>query len=201
MVDVDEYLKEAGGPFLRAQHVQVGDKLQILDEGIIDDQTFKDRAGRPRPYLVLRAKLMRTEEEYLVRLGPKNVKRIRDAFGTSDTAKWKGKLLEVIGLEDYPGLGQKGVLLRGCATGEAKASEAKEGGNLLSPQSVDVLMKSADIIGLGIPLNEGDFAVLPAGVRAELLKHGLVERRVEGDSPYYFFVKEKCAKYVKGVQG
>jgi hypothetical protein len=197
MVDVDEYLKEAGGPFLRAQHVQVGDKLQILDEGIIDDQTFKDRAGRPRPYLVLRAKLMRTGEEYLVRLGPKNVKRIRDAFGTSDTAKWKGKLLEVIGLEDYPGLGQKGVLLRGCAAGEAKE---KPSSSTLSPQAEDAVIKAADIIEMGIPLNESDFTVLPAGVRAELLKGGYVEKRVEGDVPYYWFVKEKCSQILSRVK-
>jgi hypothetical protein len=197
MVDVDEYLKEAGGPFLRAQHVQVGDRLQILDEGIIDDQTFKDRAGRPRPYLVLRAKLMRTGEEYLVRLGPKNVKRIRDAFGTSDTAKWKGKLLEVIGLEDYPGLGQKGVLLRGCATGEAKE---KPSSSTLSPQAEDAVIKAADIIEMGIPLNESDFTVLPAGVRAELLKGGYVEKRVEGDVPYYWFVKEKCSQILSRVK-
>jgi hypothetical protein len=197
MVDVDEYLKEAGGPFLRAQHVQVGDKLQILDEGIIDDQTFKDRAGRPRPYLVLRAKLMRTGEEYLVRLGPKNVKRIRDAFGTSDTAKWKGKLLEVIGLEDYPGLGQKGVLLRGCSAGEAKE---KPSSSTLSPQAEDAVIKAADIIEMGIPLNESDFTVLPAGVRAELLKGGYVEKRVEGDVPYYWFVKEKCSQILSRVK-
>jgi hypothetical protein len=193
MVDVDEYLKEAGGPFLRAQHVQVGDKLQVLDEGIIDDQTFKDRSGRPRPYLVFRAKLMRTGEEYLVRLGPKNVKRIRDAFGTGDTAKWKGRLIEVIGLEDYPGLGQKGVMLRGCAAGEAK-EQAKPTPSMLSPQAEDTIVKSADIIEMGIPLNESDFALLPAGVRAELLKGGYVERRMDGDVPYYLFVKEKCSQ-------
>ena len=40
MVDVEEYLKQAGGNWLRAEHVQIGDKLEILDEGFIDDKTF-----------------------------------------------------------------------------------------------------------------------------------------------------------------
>jgi len=192
MVDVKQYLKESGGNWLRADNVQVGDKLRILSAGDIDDKTFD------RSYLVMPVVLMRTGENFSLRLGPKNVTRIAESFGETDTGGWVNRLLEVISIETYKGLGQKGVLLRGCApSGEAakpgKPAPKPEG---LSSQTIDTIRGSQDILDMGIPLNESDFSILPAGVRAELLKQGLAEKRVEGDVALYFFVKEKCEKFL-----
>ena len=46
-----------------------------------------------------------------------------------------------------------------------------------------MIQASKDLIDLGIPMNAEDFNVLPALVRAELVKHNLVTER-EG---LYFF--------------
>jgi len=185
---VEEFLEKARGFWLRAEHVKVGDRIEILDEPMVDEKTFD------RPYIVFRGRLLRTGDEYNVRLGPRNVQRIAETLGTKS---WKGKQIEVISIENYPGLGKKGILFRGVAEGgKAVGSEPTKpaGGPQLSPETIDTIRKSRDIAEMGIPLNESDFSVLPAGVRAELLKHGFVEKRVEGDTTYYFFT-EKCAPY------
>ena len=184
---IEEFLEKAGGNWLRADHVKVGDKLKILTEPVVDDKTFD------RPYLVLEALLERTGEQFRVRLGPKNVNRIAETLGKKS---WKDQYLEVISIESYPGLGRKGILFRGVKAGSEPAkSTAKPAGPQLSPETIDAIRNSRDICEMGIPLNESDFSVLSAGVRAELLRHGFVEKRVEGDTAYYFFVKEKCAPY------
>lgn len=168
MVDVEEYLKQAGGNWLRAEHVQIGDKLEILDEGFIDDKTFD------RPYLIFKVRLLRTGEEYQLRLGPKNVRRIADSFGSTNTAEWKGKKLEVISIEEYRGLGQRGILLRGVI----------ESSGILSDKTIEFLQSQKDMIKMGAEtgaiLNESDFNIIPFAIRAELLKHGLVEKTEEG---------------------
>lgn len=186
-----EKLLGKSGMWLRPDNVKVGDLIEILDAPVLDDQTFA-----PRAYLVCNGKLLRTGETFKIRLGPKNVARIAEVFG-KDEKKWVGRKLEVISIETYPGLGKRGILFRGVAEGgkEAGSEPAKPAGVQLSPETIDTIRKSRDIAEMGIPLNESDFSVLPAGVRAELLKHGFVEKRVEGDTTYYFFVKEKCQPY------
>lgn len=189
MVDVKQYLKEAGGNWLRADNVQVGDKLKVTGSGGIDDKTFD------RSYLVVPVVLMRTGEEFRLRLGPKNVNRIVESFKETDTGKWVNRFLEVISIETYKGLGQKGILLRGCVPSQGEAQAQTKTGEL-SPQTLDIIRKSADLMDMGLPLNESDFSVLPALVRAQLLKNEFVEKRVEGDVPLYFFVPNKCKKYL-----
>lgn len=179
MVDVKQYLKSSGGNWLRADHVKVGDKLKVLTPGTIDDKSF-DRA-----YLVLNVTLMRTGEEYQLRMGPKNVNRVAESFKETDTNKWVNKLLEVVSIETYAGLGQKGMNLRGTASNTTQQTQ------MLNPETIDAIRKSRDIIDMGVPLSESDFTILPAGVRAELLRHGLVEKK---DDLYFF--SDKAKKYL-----
>ena len=48
----------------------------------------------------------------------------------------------------------------------------------VSEETLDFLQKSKEIIEMGIPLNEGDWnSTVPVKVRAELLKHELIEKR------------------------
>ena len=130
---------------------------------------------------------MRTGEQVKVRLGRRNVERIVEALGK---AGWKDRYIEVVSVENYPGLGRKGVLFRGCTSSGARATG-------LSTQTVDIIERAKDIMDVGIPLNESDFNVLPAAVRAELLKAGLVEVQTEGDGKYYWFNRERCKPYLR----
>lgn len=179
---VDEYLKTASGNWMRAENVRVGDKIKILTEPSIDDKTFD------RPYLILTGLLIRTGEQFGIRLGTKNVKRIAETLGKTN---WKDKNILVISIEDYPGLGRKGILFRGDAPTKTQPKEVQ-----VSVETIDVIRRSKDIMQTNIPLNESDFSVLPAGVRAELLKNGLVEIRSEGDVKQYLFVQDKCKPFL-----
>jgi len=196
LVNVDEYLKQAGGPFLRAQHVQIGDKLQILDEGTIDDKSFTDKQGRPRAYLIFRVKLLKNNEEYLLRLGPRNTKRIRDSFGTADTKQWVNRLLEVVGIEEYSGLGQKGILLRGVPPEPKQTQITAVNQPPLSDETLKFLKEQRELVeagvDLGLPLNESDFNLIPINIRAELLKHGLIEKTNDG-----YFWEPKAKEFLK----
>lgn len=179
---IEEYLEKAGGAWIRADNVQTGDKLKVLTEPLVDDKTFD------RPYLVFDAVLMRTGEQHKVRLGTKNVTRIAETLGKT---AWKNKQIEVMSIENYPGLGRKGILFKGCGS---PATQPK--GVQLSIETIDTIRKSKDIVETNIALNESDFSVLPAGVRAELLKNGLVEVKTEGDVRQYLFAKEKCKPFL-----
>lgn len=56
----------------------------------------------------------------------------------------------------------------------------------VSSETMDFLEKSKEIIELGIPLNDDDWnSTVPAKVRAELLKHKLIQKK-EG---FYFFAE------------
>lgn len=180
MVDVKDYLQKSGGNWLRADNVQVGDRLQPLDDCVIDDQTFD------RSYLVFTVLLQRTGEQFKLRLGPKNTARIAENLG-NDTSKWKNGQLEVISIETYSGLGQRGILLRGLPLGQQEKLAAKPPKlGEPTPDALKLISESRDIVELGIPLNEQDWSqTIPAKVRAELLKLGLIEKKPEG----YFFTE------------
>ena len=180
MVDVKEYLKEASGQWLRADNCQVGDKLEVLGAGEIDSETFD------RSYLNIPVKVLRTGEKYTFRMGTRNASRVVDVLG-KNTEKWVGKQIEVFSIEHYKGLGQKGIIVRGVASPSATPSKAGE----LSVATIDVIHKSQDILEMGVGLTESDWSVLQAGVRAELLKHKLAEKKGE----FYFF-SEKAKEYM-----
>lgn len=103
--DIDDFLK-ASSAFLTADNAEEGDIIEIVEKGYIDRKTFE------RDYIILPVK--HKTEDYKLRLGPKNAKRIADSFGTTKLSEWVGRSLEVIGVESYKGLGTRGLLLRGC---------------------------------------------------------------------------------------
>jgi hypothetical protein len=189
VVDVRDYLKKAGGNWWRADDLMVGDRLVLIDAGYVDEKTF-DRA-----YLVMTARLARTGEEKNLRLGPKNTKRLTDGFGTHDTSKWVNQVAEVISIETYSGVGQKGFLLRGLPTqpNEEKLLKQPAQPGEPSPDAVKLIRDSQDIIEMGVPMNEKDWnAFVPAKLRAELLKLKLVEKKED----LYFFT-EVAKTYLK----
>jgi len=189
MVDVRDFLKKARGNWWRADDLVVGDRLILTDAGYVDDKTF-DRA-----YLVMTARLARTGEEKNLRLGSKNTQRLTDSFGTHDTTKWVDQMAEVMSIETYSGLGQRGVLLRGLPAQPRQQERPAEQAEPREPSSatLDLIRKSADIVEMGLPLNEADWnETVPAKVRAELLKLNLVEKK-EG---LYFFT-EAARAYLK----
>jgi hypothetical protein len=194
-VNVREFLREAGGNWLRADVVEMGDRLEILGSGKVDNETFDS------PYLVLPMRLMRTGEDYNVRLGAKNTQRLADGLGTVDTERWVGRLVEVVSIETYKGLGTKGFILIGLppqpkqetlpqkaespSTIIPPATPPQDEGDL-SPEAVKVVRTSRGVIEMGFPLNEEDWnTTLPVHVRLELAKKGLVEKRGE----LYFFTE------------
>jgi len=118
MVNIQDYLNKESGSWLKAVHVKNGDMLTVLDEGFLDNETFE------KPYLCLTATLERTGETYKIRMGVKNVARIAETLGV-DTSVWVGQALEVVGTEQYAGLGQKGILFRGVITKKQKPLDIK----------------------------------------------------------------------------
>jgi hypothetical protein len=82
------------------------------------------------------------------------------------------------------------VLLRGCTAGNSKP------GGQLSPEALEVVRKARDVAEMGLSLTESDFSILPASVRAELLKSGIVEKRQAEGRTGYFFVLEKVKPYL-----
>jgi len=109
-VNVDEYKKGQGG-WLRSEDVELGDVLTILSAGYLDDETFQDKAGKPKQYYCTDMRLLRTGAEKKVRLGSENVKRIAEAFG-DDTTTWVKKDVVVDDVKTYKGLGKKGIIFK-----------------------------------------------------------------------------------------
>jgi len=102
MPDVKDLIKNKGHFWLTADTVKEGDVIEILGEGEIDRETFK-----PKSYVVLPVTFKR--ENWWVRLGTRNVKRISKVFGT-DTSKWAGKYLRAAAIEDYPRVKASGII-------------------------------------------------------------------------------------------
>lgn len=99
-VNVDEYVKSGG--WVTPDDVSEGDKLKITGPGRMDDRFEQE-------YLVIPVKYQGAELE--LRLGKRNTKRISEKFGPS-TGDWIGKKIKVAAIEDYPGLGTKGLILQ-----------------------------------------------------------------------------------------
>jgi len=176
---VEEFLEKAQSMWLRADHVQVGDRVLILDEPIIDEKTFD------KPYLVCRVRLLRTGEEYALRLGVRNVRRIAEELGYEG---WKGRMLEVISIEHYPGLGYKGILWRGVKVKEAKPAE---GG--LSEEAKAWLRVHRELIGANVPIPMDVWNSMPENVKRELAAKNLIYEKYG-----YPHVSEEAEKYLEG---
>lgn len=175
---IDKYLKQASGNWIKASNVQVGDQLQIEEPPTLDDQSFD------KPYLVLEVTLKRTGEKYNLRLGTKNVARIVETLGTSEQS-WTGNLLEVLSIENYPGLGQKGVLFRGVKAAKQATIPTEtvkfpgspiQGTGEPSLGAVLVIRQVDTMVKEGISMSLGDWnRYVKPEVQKELLLLGLVE--------------------------
>lgn len=123
MVDVCEYKKGQGG-WLRGEDVKPGDVLTILSAGYLDDETFQDKAGKPKEYYCTDMRLLRTGIEKKVRLGPENVSRIAEAFG-DNTTSWVNKDVVVHDVKTYKGLGKKGIIFKPVVESTTKTVPTK----------------------------------------------------------------------------
>jgi len=117
MVDVGEF-KKGRGDWLTADDVSEGDKLTILDEGFMDDETFD------KEYFVVSMRLDRNGMEKQVRLGSRNVERIAEKFG-DQTSGWVNREVEVAAIEKYKSLGQKGIIFRPVVKSNSTAKSEK----------------------------------------------------------------------------
>ncbi len=136
---VRRFLKESGGPWIRAENVTVGATVTI-EKVELDEQTFD------RPYIVVTGVYDPTGENVKVRLGVKNVQRIVETLG-DDESKWIGHKLEVISIETYKGLGRKGILWRGVKT----VKQTRMGSP--SPMTLEWLAAPVSYTHLTLPTN------------------------------------------------
>ena len=101
---IEDYLKNAGGNWLKAETVHDGYKLKVQNVWL-DDETFD------KSYICV-AGINQEGESVQARLGVQNVQRVADVLG-STIEEWTGNYLEVIGLQSYPNFANKGILWRG----------------------------------------------------------------------------------------
>ena len=101
---IEDYLKNAGGNWLKADTVHDGYKMKIQNVWL-DGDTFD------KPYICV-AGIDSQGAAVQVRLGVQNVQRIADVLGKQQP-EWMGQYLEVIGTQAYPGMSAKGILWRG----------------------------------------------------------------------------------------
>lgn len=196
MVDVKNYLRQARS-WLSAEDVVAGDKLEVLSPGSVDNETFK-----PRSYLIMPVRLLRTGQKWDIRLGPRNVGRVSEVLG-NQTDDWVGNFIEVLSIENYPGLRAKGLLLRGlkreapavtspltpAPTASAPAQAPTPPPTHPSLWTIHFLRKSKDLIEDSVVLSEMDWTnFVEEAVREELLSFGLIEKTGDG---YRFTDKAK----------
>lgn len=184
---IERYLENAGGPWIRAERVKVGDTVTI-ERVDLDDESFD------RPYIVLDGVYDPTGEAVKVRLGVKNVRRIAKSLGT-DERRWVGQKIEVIDIEEYKGLGQKGILWRGLIPVKRPSkmsSILEEPGSQPGLETLEWLQSRRALINSNIPISGTEWNNMPPVVKRELERFGLVEMR--WDYPY---LAEKARKYIK----
>jgi len=157
---IKKYKSEAGGLWVRADLVQVGDTVTIQKVGL-DPTTFD------RPYVVVDGTFDRTGEAAKVRLGVKNVNRVSEVLGDEDEG-WIGQKLKVISIESYPGLGRKGILWTGV---QARMPGVRGGlPPNVSQNTKTWLRYNEALIGKNVP--DVIFNIIPAPVKSELAALG-----------------------------
>jgi len=114
---IEDYLKNAGGLWLKAETVHDGYRMKV-EQVWLDDDTFD------KPYICA-AGVNAQGDAVRVRLGVQNVQRISDVLGT-DAKDWEGQYLEVIGTQSYPGMSAKGILWRGAKRQTADKPKPKQ---------------------------------------------------------------------------
>jgi len=111
---IKDYLKTAGGNWLKADTVHDGYKMKIQNLWL-DDTTFE------KAYICISG-IDPQGKAVQVRLGVQNIQRISDVLG-EDNTEWIDQYLEVIGTQAYPGMSAKGILWRGV---KAKSKPKQE---------------------------------------------------------------------------
>lgn len=134
---VKDYIEKAGSNFLTVKNCPVGTIMTIT--GItLDEETF-DKA-----YVILGGTAPGFEEEVNYRAGVGNLKRIAEAFGEDET-KWVGKQIECVVHQDYPGLGQKGLLWRGVGAAAPSAPTEQSMANTVSDVAGKIMLANPEM--------------------------------------------------------
>ena len=100
---VKSYMQKGGGNWAKANNVATGATVTI-ESLYLDNESFENQS-----YIVVNGIYDQTGEAIKVRLGVQNLKRVVEALGDNEET-WVGHKLTVLGTQDYPGLGAKGVL-------------------------------------------------------------------------------------------
>ena len=100
---VKEYMQKGGGNWAKANNVASGATVTI-GSVYLDDESFEGQS-----YIVVNGIYDPTGEEIKVRLGVQNLRRVVETLGDNE-ALWQNHKLTVLGTQDYPGLGSKGIL-------------------------------------------------------------------------------------------
>ncbi len=184
---IDEYLKKAGGKFLKADNVKEGDRLTI-------DKLWEDSETWDTLYILIEGTFSQTGEPRIARLAVQNVERVVEVLGNDET-RWIGNNIRVLGTAIYPGLGSKGILW----TGEKKVVQAEIAKT--APTSIDAttpLTEPPDLTGLthketiswlktynvfsGMEIPEAIWNAISTDVKSELAMRRLITRKNE--KPY-----------------
>jgi len=108
---IKKYIEEGGGNFLTVKNCAVGATVTIKTVNR-DDETFD------KSYIVINGIYDINGEECNARMGVQNVERVAEVLSDDET-KWPGQKIQCIAHQNYPGLGQKGLLWQGVAQGAA----------------------------------------------------------------------------------
>lgn len=100
---VKSYMEKGGGNWAKANNVATGAKVTI-GSIYLDDESFEGQS-----YIVVNGIYDPTGEEIKVRLGVQNLRRVVETLGDNE-ALWPKNKLVVLGFQDYPGLGSRGIL-------------------------------------------------------------------------------------------
>jgi len=114
---IEDYLKNAGGNWLKADTVHDGYKMKIQNVWL-DDDTFE------KAYICVSG-IDSQGVAVQVRLGVQNIQRIADVLGKQNS-EWIDQYLEVIGTQAYPGMSAKGILWRGVKAKPKQKTEQVE---------------------------------------------------------------------------
>ena len=100
---IKTYMEKGGGNWAKASNVATGAKITV-ESVYLDDESFEGQS-----YIVVNGIYDITGEAIKVRLGVQNLRRVVETLGDNE-ATWTNNKLVVLGTQDYPGLGSKGIL-------------------------------------------------------------------------------------------
>ena len=96
-------MEKGGGNWAKANNVATSAKITI-GSIYLDDESFEGQS-----YIVVNGTYDPSGEEIKVRLGVQNLRRVVEVLGDNETL-WPTNKLVVLGFQDYPGLGSRGIL-------------------------------------------------------------------------------------------